>query len=105
MKTVYVFAFMAFVVLIASSMAAMAAECRACYGQPDLSTVCPTCQAPAWNRTQCEIGAGPCNTCPPTVVRVDPWVRCGAFCAAGQIPPGWPYGWNAPYWLRPNSNF
>ncbi|MCE5322071.1 hypothetical protein LLG46_02010 [bacterium] len=109
MKIAYVFAFAAIIAITAGSMSAMGAECRACYGQPDLSTVCPTCQAPAWDRTPlCEVRAPACNTCPytaPTIVRVDPWARCGAFCSAGQIPVGWPYGWNASYWLQPSSNF
>lgn len=58
-------------------------------------------------------GAGPA-TCPPTCVtacptadpcNVVPQGTCGAFCAAGQNAPGWPYNWCSEYWLRPNSNF
>jgi hypothetical protein len=41
---------------------------------------------------------GPC--CPAANASV-----CGTFCAAGQTPPGWPYGWCDQYWLRPNSNY
>jgi hypothetical protein len=44
-------------------------------------------------------GAGPswdCCNVPPTT--------CGAFCAAGQAPVGWPYNWCDDYWLRPDSN-
>ncbi len=62
---------------------------------------CPSC-----------VGAGP--TCPwpnspmtpaPDLCNVTPTGTCGAFCAGGQQPPGWPYNWCSQYWLRPNSNF
>lgn len=72
-------------------------------------------------------GAGPCVTCPaaqtcpsvpacpgcgPVIVgypasdccNVAP-VQCGAFCAAGQTAPGWPYNFCSEYWLRPDSNY
>ena len=67
-------------------------------------------------------GAGPCATCAavpackgcgPVITgspasdccNVAPMGTCGAFCAAGQAAPGWPYNWCSEYWLRPNSNF
>jgi hypothetical protein len=68
--------------------------------------VCRTCPAPAWDRCPIvvypypTIGAGPSQP-----ALVDPWTNCGAFCAASQIPAGWPYGWNSQYWLRPDSNY
>lgn len=43
-------------------------------------------------------GRGPAD---PTA---EQWARCGAFCHAGQVSPGWPHGWDAQYWLRPDSN-
>lgn len=79
-----------------------------CTRQPDGTVVCRQCPAPAWDRTPVCVEQ-PATTCPPgtTVYRtVDPWdAMCGAFCQSGQIPVGWPYGWSAPYWLRPDSNF
>ncbi|MCE5314124.1 MAG: hypothetical protein ABFD49_08330 [Armatimonadota bacterium] len=105
MRITYIIALAA---LIVSAGAVYAADCPTCYVQPNLNTVCPKCPAPAWNRTpMCEIQP-PTYGCAgrgPAVIAVDPWVRCGAFCSAGQIAPGWPYGWNAPYWQRPDSNF
>ena len=72
------------------------------------SEVCRTCPAPAWDRTPIYVQQPNNPYCPPTTPvkawKVDPWVRCGAFCAAGNIPPGWPYGWGAEYWLRPDTN-
>jgi len=60
-------------------------------------------------------GAGPSTCCPPRTVNVCPTPgsscdvapagTCGAFCAAGQVSPGWPYNWCDEYWLRPNSNY
>lgn len=70
---------------------------------------CYNCPAPAWDRTPIYVQA-PNNpylppTCPPQAWQADPWDKCGAFCAGGQTPVGWPWGWGAQYWLRPNSNF
>lgn len=95
------------VALIISGLAIVAGSANAaghCYLQPDGKSVCGSCNAPAWDRTPIIVqpgqrqGAG-CR------VAVDPWKQCGTFCSAGQIPVGWPYGWDAPYWLRPDSNF
>ena len=71
------------------------------------SASCPT---PAYDRTPiCVIDTSPSCCGPmgagPQVIQVDPWAKCGAFCSGGQLSPGWPYGWNSEYWLRPNSNF
>lgn len=71
---------------------------------------CGSCYNPAYDRTPICVQAdtsvccGPCGA-GPCVAPVDPWDKCGAFCYGGQLAPGWPYGWNSEYWLRPNSNF
>jgi hypothetical protein len=73
---------------------------------PGANGVCRKCAAPAWDRCPVVVypyptmGAGPAQP-----ALVDPWANCGAFCAAGQIPSGWPGGWNSQYWMRPDSNF
>jgi len=67
---------------------------------PAASQSCPAC-----------VGAGPgygtqpVATCPGAgnICNVNP-LQCGAFCAAGQQAPGWPYNWCSEYWLRPDSN-
>ena len=72
-------------------------------------SVCPSCSNPAWDRSPINVcpnlrtGAGPAvGQC----VIADPWVSpCGAFCSSGQLAPGWPYGWQDEYWLRPNTNY
>ena len=73
---------------------------------PVAQPVCPSCASPAWDRTPIitypnyRTGAGPWQC-----TMTDPWVSpCGAFCSSGQLSPGWPYGWDAEYWLRPDSN-
>jgi len=66
---------------------------------------CPSCASGGYDRSPVPVqigglcGAGPACGC------VDPWVGCGAFCTAGQLAAGWPYGWRDQYWLRPDSNF
>ena len=103
MARVSLVAFMALIVIGISGAGALAVVDT----QGTLAGV--RCPAPAWDRTPIYVQQPNDVYQPPTVTvnawRVDPWVKCGAFCAAGQIPVGWPYGWNAEYWLRPNTNF
>lgn len=104
MKVLHIAALAA--LLISAMAVGVAAD--TCYPRQD-TTVCGNCPAPAYDRTPyCVEVDPPCRTCPPSprqYVQVDPWVNCGAFCAAGQLPTGWPYGWHDQYWLRPDSNF
>lgn len=74
------------------------------YYNNQINQGCQTCPA--------STGAGPNCVCPsctcapaPDPCAVTPKGQCGAFCAAGQQAPGWPYNWCSEYWLRPNSNF
>lgn len=68
---------------------------------------CPQVSKPA------ATAQGPCDTCGAIVTgtpasdccNVAPMGTCGAFCAAGQAAPGWPYNWCDEYWVRPNSNY
>ncbi|MCE5197795.1 MAG: hypothetical protein ABFD54_18380 [Armatimonadota bacterium] len=101
MKMLYA---VAILVMLLAAGSAFAAD-NQCYTQPSGERMCTPCPAPAWDRTPvCEVQT-PSGICPPGVPRVDPWVGCGAFCQASQLSPGWPYGWQSEYWLRPNSNF
>ena len=106
MKTSYTAAAVA-IALLAIPAGLCAAETYS-YGQGE-NAVCTSCPAPAYDRTPIYVQEAndlyTPPTCPPRFSKVDPWVKCGAFCAAGQLPVGWPYGWNAEYWLRPNSNY
>lgn len=107
MARVSIIAYLAVFILTVS---AMAAESSCCQSTTDgCNGVAAQCPAPAWDRTPIYVQQ-PNNvylppTVPPKAWRVDPWAKCGTFCASGQIPVGWPYGWNDEYWLRPNSNF
>ena len=102
MKTLVYVAVVLAVMLV--SAAAFAANTPCCTAN---TNSCPSCGAgcntPAYDRTPicypASSGSGPC------CIPVDPWKQCGAFCTAGQLSPGWPFGWHASYWLRPDSNF
>jgi hypothetical protein len=65
---------------------------------------CQTCPAATGAGPSCAWPNCP-NTPSPNVCNVTPTGQCGAFCAAGQQAPGWPYNWCSEYWLRPDSNF
>lgn len=77
------------------------------------TSACPNAQGCKWvtiySAPDQGIGAGPAGTpvmvCPAPCCPADEALTCGAFCAAGQVSPGWPYGWCDEYWLRPNSNY
>ena len=100
MKTlVYAALALAIILVPAAALAVNAPSCAAC--SPGCDKTCPT---PAYDRTPvCTITPTVAN--PTAVSCVDPWSDCGAFCKAGQLSPGWPFGWHADYWLRPDSNF
>lgn len=66
--------------------------------QPATTGAGPTTCSPAQTATPAQRGAG--ASCD-----VTPRGSCGAFCAAGQASPGWPYNWCDEYWLRPDSNY
>ena len=106
MKQTYLIALLALAILVAPAALYAADTYCSCEGSRE---VCRTCPAPAWDRTPICVqettpACAPCGA-GPKIIQVDPWDECGAFCAAGNIPVGWPYGWTAEYWLRPDSNF
>ncbi len=106
MKQTFLLVFVALAIMLAPAALFAADGCCPTGQGPQ---TCETCPAPAWDPSPIYV-QGPNNPyCPPgTPVEywaVNPMVKCGAFCAAGNLPPGWPYGWGAQYWLRPNTNF
>lgn len=106
MKRIYLLALTALMLIAFAAVAAQAADNTCVVTKTEsgeYTTVCPNCQAPAWDRTPVYVapeGRGPA----PEALAVDPWTLCGAYCQAGQVPAGWPYGWTSQYWLRPDSN-
>ena len=104
MRATYILAIAALVLVAAPAV--LHADSYCC---PSTTTAL-SCNTPAYDRTPiCVMESSPSCCGPqgagPQVIQVDPWAKCGAFCHGGQIAPGWPYGWNSEYWLRPNSNF
>ncbi len=110
MKTMYILALGALMLMASASVYAVENTCVLTEVDGQYKTICPNCAAPAWDQTPVYIqpqGRGPFAAPPPRpdYVAVDPWsALCGAFCEAGQVPVGWPYGWTDEYWLRPDSN-
>lgn len=101
MRHIYTLALVALAALIVPA-GAYAAD--VCYPNPERPGTCLTCPAPAFDRSPIPVQTGQPGT-GPSYAMVDPWSICGTFCEAGQIPVGWPYGWQSDYWLRPNTNF
>jgi len=101
------------------ALAALALFAFAATGAYAADQCCPATQGCKWvimyqpyNPGQ-TAGAGPGGAtqtgtpvlvCPAPCCPADNERYCGAFCAAGQTPPGWQFGWCDEYWLRPDSN-
>ena len=103
MKAVYIATLTA--LFLALILAGSGSSADTCYPRND-PCICGSCPAGGYDRTpicQYETGSPYCGQVGRGVA-IDPWQRCGAFCAAGQIPVGWPYNWGDEYWLRPDSN-
>lgn len=99
MKTRLMTALIALAIMALASGAVLAA-CGSAH-VPDNSTKTDSeccAAAPETEAAPAGEGAGPAG---PTEEQL---ARCGAMCLAGQIPVAWPHGWDAEYWLRPDSN-